>query len=132
MRTLSGRGTCNGGILLLIPHDDNGLITDFIANSIHFESQFEWDSIRIGIVSLFQIHIMELPLLMADHSRLAPTTCGSRRADMDAVRRGRTQLGPWHAHTAPGALARQSPCHDKPCLFSGFMPGSQPVPGITR
>jgi hypothetical protein len=32
----------------------------------------------------------------------------------------------------PAAQARQSPCHDEPCVFSGLMSGSQPVPEATR
>ena len=35
-------------------------------------------------------------------------------------------------HDHPAAQARQSPCHDEPCGFSGLMSGSRPVPGATR
>jgi hypothetical protein len=29
-------------------------------------------------------------------------------------------------------LGYEAPCHDEPCLFSGLMSGSQPVPEDTR
>ena len=44
----------------------------------------------------------------------------------------RDGCAPAACHDHPAAQARQSSCHDEPCVFSGLMSGSRPVPEATR
>ena len=61
---------------------------------------------------------------------------GLSRTDLGGVHGDRRVAGgpaaPSRSETLRAAQHSSPPCHDKPCVFSGLMSGSQPVPGATR